>query len=467
MNSTATTTNDLEKDFQEQLQIDVGLANATDLTAASSFATSVSNRAQNDGDISDSWKTFYNIVGKSPPKATRDVEYPVAVDKANDLLRRSSVEDLSNKSFDNLDNDQQAIMMLMVTKKMDEAFKGNPDKCANLLVGALDPETQEYKSMMSFVRKGGDRPCYAPSIVMKRFVATRNAFVGGFKSGITIFDARESMKPYLYDIQRVCSYICTFNVCSALLYYFSYDIESDSATKTNTNISQYIRDEIDGLKIANLTLTTQKGAYLFEVLTGLMKSFGEDGKCYDIHKIQLLATYPETDIYDTLRFLIKTGRPFALIIELFPGLNNMENETFTGNLSDYYENGERPGPEARSYHAVVCIGIKPRGRMTPPMLLLQDSCDDRPAFSIGLDLLMDMGIDKLQLCTLPANWKPNRGMCYTVTKESSVSFAGSPMSFDKNDKPFIVPSEKPKTVQRDMSRYLHNSPPSVASVFYN
>mmetsp|Transcript_27873 Transcript_27873/g.42479 ORF Transcript_27873/g.42479 Transcript_27873/m.42479 type:complete len:120 (+) Transcript_27873:452-811(+) len=118
--------------------------------------------------------------------------------------------------------------------------------------------------MISFVRRGGDRVCRSPNTVVNRFNKTCNAFVMGFlgfKNGITIFDKKKGMKPFLH-IQRDCSYICTFNACSALLYYYSYDIGSHSAIKTN--ISRYIRDEIDGLKIANLTLTTQKGAYLEE-----------------------------------------------------------------------------------------------------------------------------------------------------------------------------------------------------------
>mmetsp|Transcript_17006 Transcript_17006/g.25164 ORF Transcript_17006/g.25164 Transcript_17006/m.25164 type:complete len:145 (+) Transcript_17006:364-798(+) len=144
MNSASTTTNDLKKNFRKQLQIDANLANATDLTAASSFTTPVSNRTQNDNESSRAWETFYDDLKKSPPKAIRDVDFPIAVEKVNELLRLSDIEEFANKSFEDLTQDQQAIMMLMVTKKMDKSLcKDNPERCAKVLVGALKPETKE------------------------------------------------------------------------------------------------------------------------------------------------------------------------------------------------------------------------------------------------------------------------------------------------------------------------------------
>lgn len=89
------------------------------------------------------------------------------------------------------------------------------------------------------------------------------------------------------------------------------------------------------------------------------------------------------------------------------------------------------------------------------MLLVQDSFPERPAFSIGLDLLMDMGFQNLQFCILHPYWTPNPGMCYEVSEKSKVIFAGSPMSIDKNGEVRILSPKEPVREKQDMSRYLH------------
>ena len=458
MNSAATTTaNDLQKNSQEKLQIDASLANTTDLTAPLTFTTPV-----NSNDISDEWKDFYAVVEKTPPKATRDVEYQVAVDKANKLLRLSDIEGFKDKSFENLTKDQQAIVMFMITKKMDEVtFEGG--RPATVLISALEPETEKYNNMLSFVNKGGDSKCRAPSVVVNRFNATLREFTEGCQGARTIFQNKNvDMSPCLF-MQRECSYICTFNTCSALIYYRSYGLRTkpgkdQSISAIRTNISRYIRDEIDPEAIANVTLTTKKGAYLTEILAGLSKSFGTVQE--DPEEIFLWET--EASNYNRLMPYIEFFGPFALSIECFPGLEDRQKKEFTGKLSDHYRNqevnySERPeNPEDRFYHAVLCIGIKPRKGETPPMLLVQDSYPERPAFSIGLDLLSDMEFDNLEFCTLHRKWGPNPGMCYEVTKKSKVHFAGSPMMIDKNGEVHILKPKKPVPEKRDMCRYLHD-----------
>ena len=321
MNSASTTNNDDLKKGVQKLQIDADLANATGLTAASSYTTPVSNRTQNDVESDEEWDTFYGVGGvdRTPPKATQNMKFSIAKDRANELLRTSGSEEFAGKSFGDLTKDQQAIIMLMVTSNMDQ--RGLSPK---LLVDALEPETKEYKALMGFVRKGGDMLCIVPSVVVNRFKETRQQFVKDNPDAITIFHDRDeaaveaaatppAMMPFLH-VQEECSYICTFNACSVLLYYCSYDIESRSAIRMN--ISRYIRDEIDGLKIANMTLTKQKGANLEEVLTGLMMSFGTAEK----DRPDEIPMFSEdvTDIYTMLRLSLKNGRPIALGIEWFP-----------------------------------------------------------------------------------------------------------------------------------------------------
>lgn len=471
MSSSNATINDLKKDFQEKLQIDADLANATDVTAPWSFTTPVNNRTGNDDNIVDNWDKFYDHVDKSPPKAARDVDFKTAVEKANKLLSLSDFEEFKDKRIEHLTEDQQAIMMLMIIKKIDGTFGGAQSQVAKILVGALKPKTQGYNLFKAFVRRGGDRQAPITSMIVVRFRRTIEAFVTGFpfqtklEDAITIFDSKKKkgMSPFLH-IQPGSSYICVFNACSVLMYYYSYHVADQKATKAN--ISKYIRDEIDGLKIANLTLTTEKGSSLKEILAGLMTSFGTADQGDLVESVNLDADDQDFN-YIALRKYLQRGRPIALKIEGFPGSNDLQKKRYTGKLSDHYQDiTKRPGPNDRSYHAVVCIGIKPRKGTNPPMLLLQDSSDRRPAFSMGLDLLMDMGIENLQFCTIPKSWKPNEGMRYKVTDKSRVFFAGSPMSIDKNNKPYILTRKEPVQEKRDMSEYLLPSGPGTCQVYF-
>jgi len=261
-------------------------------------------------------------------------------------------------------------------------------------------------------------------------------------------------------VQREDSYICAYNAVSVLLYYCSCIDKGETDDKTiptiKKNISRYVRDELAGLEIANFTLTTVKGAYLERVLLGLMKSFGT-ADCPSLQKIPIFRNN-ECDMYTLLKLLLKNDYPFVLAIEWFPGLANKEQFEYAGKVADYYADAlnERPrDPKNRIHHALLCIGIKPRNDPLPPMLLVQDSCPRRPVFEIGLDLLMDMGLENLKLCTVPKEWKFNKNMDCMMDSEIKALFCGSPMSIDDKGAPRIINVEKHAQVHReDMSRYL-------------
>jgi hypothetical protein len=178
--------------------------------------------------------------------------------------------------------------MLMIMKGMDNIFEDGLQTSAKILIKALNPNSMEYKRMMSFVRKEGDTLVRAQSLLTKQVLQTAQTFAVA-KNSITILKDRPNMIPFLH-FQREDSYVCTYNSCSALLYYCSpknngknYD-ENIPALKMN--ISRYIRDEVPGLEIANFTLTSLKGAFLDRVLLSLMKSFGTS-KCDDVVKIDI------------------------------------------------------------------------------------------------------------------------------------------------------------------------------------
>jgi hypothetical protein len=152
---------------------------------------------------------------------------------------------------------------------------------------------------------------------------------------------------------------------------------------------------------------------------------------------------------------LKEGRPFAFVIECFPGLADMKRLQYMGKVADYYTDVDvRPkDPKDRCYHALLCIGIKPRKGRIPPMLLVQDSSSARPVFQIGLNFLMDLGLDNLELCAVPRKWAFNKNMDYMVSAETVALVCGSPMSLDDKGVPRVIRAEEP--VQReDMSRYL-------------
>jgi hypothetical protein len=101
------------------------------------------------------------------------------------------------------------------------------------------------------------------------------------------------------------------------------------------------------------------------------------------------------------------------------------------------------------------MGITPRdGKEFPPMLLVQDSCSNRPVFQIGLDLFMDMGIHS-KPCTVPLEWAFNENADYMVSQEAEILCGGSLMALDDKGVPYIINTEESIQVQRkEMSRYL-------------
>mmetsp|Transcript_27873 Transcript_27873/g.42480 ORF Transcript_27873/g.42480 Transcript_27873/m.42480 type:complete len:117 (+) Transcript_27873:820-1170(+) len=106
-----------------------------------------------------------------------------------------------------------------------------------------------------------------------------------------------------------------------------------------------------------------------------MKSFGKVEQDY-IQKIEMEQEDEDWN-YEQLQRLLQNGLIFALRIECFPALTDLTKKQYTGKLSYHYQNveyTERSGPKDRSYHAVICIGIKQKKGKRPPMLLLQDSC---------------------------------------------------------------------------------------------
>ena len=425
---------------------------STSLTTASSLTTPRVDRTSGvsrDNELSEEWGRFYTRVERTPPKATRTAPFQTTVETANKLLGLSDLPDFQDKSFGDLTDDQQAMLLFMIMKEMHECFGGS-SYSAKIIINALQPESKEYKRMMSYVRKGGDRKCIVASLMQNKLLE----YVGKSKH-TTIYQANANMAPF-FHVQDEDSYICTYIACSELLYYSSHNNrkqnDDESIPTIKTNVCRYIRDEVSGQEIANFTLTDVKGAYLKRVLLGLMKSFGT-GDCQEIVKI---ATWDgEQDNYNFLETFLRHGRPFVFRIECFPGLADKNRLEYKGQIANFYSQNERPNsPKERSYHALLCIGITPRYGENPPMLLVQDSCSRRPVFEIGLDLLMDIGLENLELSTVPLEWTFNQNMDYTVSKETKALFCGSPMSIDQDGVPRVIDDEEPAQGQRDMSRYL-------------
>jgi hypothetical protein len=237
---------------------------------------------------------------------------------------------------------------------------------------------------------------------------------------------------------------CYINYCS---HNNKGENDKESISIIKLNISRYIRDEVPGLEIANFTLTTVKGAYLERVLLGLIKSFGTT-ECHN--NLEKIATWGQDEHrnFNAMEAYLFNGRPFVFGIECFPGLGNTDRLIYTGKIGDYYVENSNTRPKDPN-------GITPRKNCLPPMLLVQDSCRDRPVFEIGLDLLMDLGLENATLCTVPQKWTFNKNEKYMVNPEINALVCGSPMSFDDKGVPCIINTKKPMQVQReDMSRYL-------------
>jgi hypothetical protein len=342
------------------------------------------------------------------------------------------------------------MLLFMIMKEMHECFDGGPCYSAKIIINALRPESKEYKRMMSLVRKGGDRKCIVASLIHQKHLK----YVGKSKH-TTIYQANPNMTPF-FHVQDEDSYICTYIACAELLYYSSHNKrkqnDNESISTIKANIWRYIRDEVSGQEIANFTLADVNGAHLKRVLLGLMKSF-DTGDCQEIEKIPTWGG--EQDNYNTCETFLRNGRPFVFGIECFPGLADKSRLEYKGQVANFFSQNERPNsPKERSYHALLCIGITPRDGGNPPMLLVQDSCSRRPVFEIGLDLLMDMGLENLELCTVPWEWTFNQNMDYTVSKETKALFCGSPMLIDQDGVPRVIDDEEPAQGQRNMSRYL-------------
>lgn len=448
------------------LQIDVPLAISTSSSESSGFSTPIANVTSIDNQ-GDEWEMFYKKRRMTPPKVTQDVNFRHTVASINKLLEVSPSKEL--ETFEDLAEEQQAVAMFFVLKEMHSVFESF-DQAAKVLADALVPESRAYKRLMSFVRQGGDRAHPAKSLLIDKFKTRVESFANDPKA-ITVFKIHPDMKPFL-QLQREDSYICTFNASAALLYYFTQGITPSRGETVDCqsmisalkiNISRFIRDEISGREIANVALTENKGLSLFRVLSGLVKSFGVDDK-EEAVKIPVSRRSQERTI-KAMELFLEDGHPFVFQVGVFPGLADPSITEYWGKLSKYYGGDVGKRPSFRCYHALLCIGITPATEKKPAMLLVQDSSERRPAFSIGIDLLFDMGIETLDFCTVPFDWvcKPNAE--YTVSPRARAMFCGSPMGLDDNGLPFIVVPEKPKRERRDMSRYLHKTEPGQPLVF--
>ena len=69
------------------------------------------------------------------------------------------------KMIDALSIDQQAILFFIIQKGMHKVTQPSTSAPPALVVRALVPESEEYKRMISFVRKGGDHPIALPNMV--------------------------------------------------------------------------------------------------------------------------------------------------------------------------------------------------------------------------------------------------------------------------------------------------------------
>jgi hypothetical protein len=442
---------------KKDLQIDTDLACSTsDLTL--STADSGLATPANDSCSNEKWDKFYKRVNRTPPKAIRETDFAETVNTAEELLRCSGLEHFQNKSFDKLDDDQQSIMIFMIVKKMHKVFGPSTDMNAHVLIKALCRDSKEFKRMISFVRLGGDRLCpVGRKMERSYYTYTHNNRDWRADTATTIFNKNPKMKPFVH-LQTEESYICAYTACSALLYYFSYNSGNISGAEDVTiikmNISRFVRDEVSGDEIANFTLTDMKGAYLDKVLLGLVQSFGTN-ECQEIQKIKLWANKEDLN-YGALEAYLENGLPMVFSYEALPAFADYQKLEYSGKVVDYYLNMKtRPAnPKERAYHTLICVGIKPRNHDTPPMLLVQDSCHKRPFFSIGLDLLMDMGIEDLQCYTIPEKWRFNYKMEYVMKPSTRSLFCGSPMSLDSTGVPRVLTSKKHAIKERDMSRCL-------------
>jgi len=451
--SSSSEENDLSKTLQVSCSIGTESTESTESTdstnTASGLTTPRSSSSNNSCDNQDpKWKIFYTRAKRTPPKATHWASHDMTIVTANKLLGLSGLDKFNEKTFDSLTVDQQVLLVFMIVKEMHNSFDCHY-LAAQALIPVLCTDSPNYKRMMSFVRLGGDRVCPIATIMEHSFPT----YIKGhpeWERANTIFNAKPDMKPFIH-IQTDSSYVCAFVTSAACLHYCSHNRENDDIDLFKLNMSRYIRDEVTGTKIANLTLTDGKGAYLKDVLAALLKSFGTLG---DDEEIVQITTFQSNEhlTYLVLEEVLQDGRPLVFSIEVFPGFGDSQQQNFMGKVSDYYQDlKNRPEePEDRSYHAVLCVGIKPGNDKQPPMLLVQDSNPKRPFFSIGLDLVMSMELGH-QFCTAPVKWKFNPNKSYTMTAEIRSLVCGSPMAVTDNGVSLIA---IPKEPARDMSRYL-------------
>jgi hypothetical protein len=94
--------------------------------------SSSSNNNDYDDKPNIEWLELYERLKRNPSKATRNSDYEHTMVIAKD------------KSFNDLTEDQQALLMFMIKKDMDKTFNGGGYAAAKILVKALNPKTKEY-----------------------------------------------------------------------------------------------------------------------------------------------------------------------------------------------------------------------------------------------------------------------------------------------------------------------------------
>mmetsp|Transcript_32890 Transcript_32890/g.79571 ORF Transcript_32890/g.79571 Transcript_32890/m.79571 type:complete len:108 (-) Transcript_32890:58-381(-) len=102
----------------------------------------------------------------------------------------------------------------------------------------------------------------------------------------------------------------------------------------------------------------------------------------------------------------------------------------------------------------------------PPMLLVQDSYYKRPLLEIGLDLLIDMGIDDLQFFAIPRNWSFRKDRDYKVKEGSHAHICGSRMHMDNAGIVHLEKEEQTMTKKPDMSYCLEPVDPNKHHCFF-
>ncbi|CAJ1942744.1 unnamed protein product [Cylindrotheca closterium] len=169
------------KNMELEIEDDIS-ATASELTVSSSYDScsgcstpTASHKDKRSIPIFDDLKT-------TAPKATYDLNFDdVTVEKCNHLLKLSDSPQFGNKTFNHLSNDQKALMLFMIAKKIDNLFHPR-HQAAKMIVRVLRPESSEIRRMMSFVHRGRDRRLHCDAEKNQFLETSYSNFVQGRKA---------------------------------------------------------------------------------------------------------------------------------------------------------------------------------------------------------------------------------------------------------------------------------------------